>query len=286
VPYDPDKYRGTARYYVASRPAYSRALVATLTAEVRLDGNGRLLDVGCGPGVLALQLADYFTYVVGVDPDADMLAEASRCADEADVRNVRWVRGLAEELPQLDLGLDQGLFRLVTFGQSFHWTDQEPVAEAVYDLLEPGGAMVLIWHRYDESRIPPPDVGPGYPLIPHDAVQEVIERYLGPGSLGGHPGLTRLPDEPYAATLDRTRFGTIRRTFAPGRCDVVLSVDGVIARYLSTSFAAPYLFGDRLQAFTADVRETLSAYSSSGRFWEWPGDTEIVVAHKDEHGRR
>jgi hypothetical protein len=29
----------------------------------------------------------------------------------------------------------------VTFGQSFHWTDEQQVAEVVYDMLEPGGAV-------------------------------------------------------------------------------------------------------------------------------------------------
>ena len=47
---------------------------------------------------------------------------------------------VAEDMPELDLGT----FRLVTFGQSFQWTDRERVAEAVYDILEPGGALALI----------------------------------------------------------------------------------------------------------------------------------------------
>ena len=34
-----------------------------------LDGRGRLLDVGCGPGTLALSLATLFGEVVGVDAD-------------------------------------------------------------------------------------------------------------------------------------------------------------------------------------------------------------------------
>jgi ubiquinone/menaquinone biosynthesis C-methylase UbiE len=40
----------------------------------------RLLDVGCGPGVLAVRLAGLFEAVVGLDPDADMLTEARRVA--------------------------------------------------------------------------------------------------------------------------------------------------------------------------------------------------------------
>src|SRR5690242_18987392 len=56
MPYDPTIYQGSATYYIHGRPAYSPALVPTLAAELGLDGSGRLLDVGCGPGVLAIAL--------------------------------------------------------------------------------------------------------------------------------------------------------------------------------------------------------------------------------------
>ena len=60
--------------------------------------------------------------------------------------NIRWVRGLAEDLP----AVAPGPYRLVTFGQSFHWTDEQRVAETVYDMLEPGGALALIVHTAAE----------------------------------------------------------------------------------------------------------------------------------------
>src|SRR5215469_8303379 len=142
VPYDPTIYLGAAAHYRCGRPAYSPELEALLTHEMGLDGNGRLLDVGCGPGVLTVRLAHLFGQAVGVDPDADMLAEGRRAAEEAGVTNIRWVMALAEDLP----GVAPGPYRLVTFGQSFHWTDEQRVAEAVYDMLEPGGSLALIVH--------------------------------------------------------------------------------------------------------------------------------------------
>jgi ubiquinone/menaquinone biosynthesis C-methylase UbiE len=83
VPYDPTLYEGSASYYACGRPPYSRELVATLTAEVGLDGTGRLLDVGCGPGILTVELASSFEDVIGLDPDSDMLGEGARRAREA-----------------------------------------------------------------------------------------------------------------------------------------------------------------------------------------------------------
>ena len=110
--YDPTIYRGSAVHYARGRPAYSAELASTLASEVLLDGRGRLLDVGCGSGTLINPLAEFFSAAVGLDPDADMLAEASRLAREAGVRNVQWLEARAEDIPLLDLGV----FRLVTFG--------------------------------------------------------------------------------------------------------------------------------------------------------------------------
>lgn len=94
---------------------------------------------------------------------AEMLAEGARRAAEASIENIRWVQALAEEIPTLELPT----FKLVTFGQSFHWTAREQVAEAVYDILEPGGALALISHEH-EGR--PQPLGPAHPPIPHEAI--------------------------------------------------------------------------------------------------------------------
>ncbi|HEU4324536.1 MAG TPA: class I SAM-dependent methyltransferase [Roseiflexaceae bacterium] len=272
MPYDPTLYLGSAAHYTRGRPPYSAALAATLAAELDLDGTGRLLDVGCGPGVLTVELARLFSGAVGLDPDAGMLEEADRRAARAGVTQIRWVRALAEDIPALGLGV----FRLVTFGQSFHWTEREQVAEAVYDLLEPGGALAVIGHT-PEGR-PRPD-GPGHPPIPHDAIRAIIERYLGPERRAGQ-GLLLPPTERDEEALARTRFGAPRHLFAPGRPDIVQDIDGVLSNYLSMSYAAPHLFGDRLPAFEAALRAELAARSPSGLFWDWPGDTEILLAVK------
>ena len=271
LPYDPTLYQGSAPYYARGRPPYSRELVATLTAEVGLDGSGRLLDVGCGPGILTVELAPSFEDAIGLDPDAEMLAEGARRAWAAGVDNISWVEAVAEAIPTLDLGP----CKLVTFGQSYQWTDQVAVGEAVYDVLEPGGTIALVVNTV-EGR-PQPE-GPGHPPIPHDELRALVREYLGPRRRAGQ-GFTPEFDR-YADALARTRFGAPRSVFAPGRPDIVRDVDGVLAGYLSTSFAAPHLFGDRLGAFEAHVRALLAERSPDGLFWDWPGDTEVLLARK------
>jgi hypothetical protein len=50
--------------------------------------------------------------------------------------------------------------------------------------------------------------------------------------------------------------------------------------YLSTSFAAPQRFGDRFDAFRAELVNALRRATPVGMFWEWPGDTEVLVGLK------
>jgi len=90
-------------------------LADALSGALGLDGYGRLLDVGCGPGSLALLFSSLFQEVVGVDADSDMLAQALARAEEGGVRNALWVHAMAEDLP-----LDLGTFRVASFGASFH----------------------------------------------------------------------------------------------------------------------------------------------------------------------
>jgi SAM-dependent methyltransferase len=271
--FDPLAFQGTAEYYSMGRPPYSEHLASALTHDLSLDGSGQLLDVGCGPGVLELELAPLFDHAVALDPEAGMLREGQRRCRQAGIENVRWLLGTAEDLSTLDVGP----CRVVTFGQSFHRVRRLVVAELVFDLLEPGGSLILISHQVDGR--PQPE-SPGYPMVPHEVITELIIEHLGEGTR--HYLATWNEGEParFEDTLLLTRFGGSSTVYAPGRPDLIRDVDTVVANVFSLSYAAPRLFADRHDEFEVELRRLLREHSSTGLFWDWPGDTEMVIATK------
>jgi SAM-dependent methyltransferase len=270
--YDPTIYQGAAAHYRRGRPPYSPQLEALLTEALGLAGSGRLLDGGCGPGILTLRLAHLFEEAVGLDPDPAMLAEGRRTAKERSITNVRWVEAMAEDIPEAA----PGPYRAVTFGLSFHWTDEVQVAEAVYDALEPGGGLALIAHTVEGRPVPP---SPGPPPIPHEEIEALVEQYLGPTRRAGQ-GTPPVRTHRFEDVLRQTRFGAPQALFAPGVPDLLRDTESVLSGYFSMSWAAPHLFGDRAEDFAAEVRELLASRSRDGVFWDWPGDTEVILARK------
>jgi hypothetical protein len=146
----------------------------------------------------------------------------------------------------------------------------------VYDMLEPDGALALIVNTV-EGRPRPPSPGP--PPIPHAEIEAIVQKYLGPTRRAGQ-GTAPVRTHRFEDILVRTRFGAPRSVFAPGVPDVIRDSEGVLSGYFSFSWSAPHLFGDRLEDFSAEVRELLASRSPEGVFWDWPGDTEVILARK------
>ncbi|MGH3300474.1 MAG: class I SAM-dependent methyltransferase [Streptosporangiaceae bacterium] len=97
--WDESLFAGSSAIYDRGRIPYPPGLRDAFAAVADLRGSPRLIDVGCGPGTVALRLADLFAEVVGVDADRGMIEEASRAATVHNTTNARWFRLRAEALP-------------------------------------------------------------------------------------------------------------------------------------------------------------------------------------------
>jgi SAM-dependent methyltransferase len=282
--FDETLYLGSAAHYPVGRMPYPAAIATALRAELGLDGTGRLLDVGCGPGSLTLLLAPLFEAAVGVDADAEMVERARSLGP-----GVEWHVMRAEDLPA---GL--GTFRVVTFAQSFHWMDQPVVADRVRGMLGPDGAWVHV-HATTHRGAPAGPVAsrvrltagtaPLRPLAapadgpspPWDAIDELVAAYLGPVRRAGR---TVLPDGTRSGEEDVMRaagyHGPTRVSVGGGEV-VERTADEVLSAVFSLSSSAPHLYGDRLSTFDADLRALLAAAAPGGRFTERTREIELVI---------
>ncbi|MFF7457192.1 class I SAM-dependent methyltransferase [Kitasatospora sp. NPDC008115] len=268
--WDETLFAGTAEHYRHGRLPYAPGLVTALAEALHLDGRGRLLDVGCGPGTLALELAGHFAEVVGVDPDAGMIAEAERgAADMGLTGKSRWIRARAEKLPG-----NLGEFTVATFGQSFHWMDRPLVAATMHTLLRPGGALV---HLSDLKSEPRPTEGLPHPPVPHPAIADLVRTHLGPVRRAGQGFLPHGTPGNEAAVLTAAGFTDPQRLVVPGGHPLTRTTDEVVAGVLSLSSSAPHLFGPHLATFETDLRHLLHDTSPTGLFAERQPSTEAFI---------
>jgi hypothetical protein len=64
-----------------------------------------------------------------------------------------------------------------------------------------------------------------------------------------------------------------RPAYSPG-------LEGFLTQEAGLDGSGRHLFGDRLDEFAGEVRALLASRSADGVFWDWPGDTEVVIARK------
>jgi ubiquinone/menaquinone biosynthesis C-methylase UbiE len=261
--WDESLFAGAAGYYEQGRLPYAPGLADAFAQSLALDGHGRLLDVGCGPGTVALVLAPLFEAAVGLDPDPEMLAHASRAAARRGIGNATWVRQRAEDLPA---GL--GGFRAVTFAASFHWMDRPRVASAVATMLDPGGAVVQVdapGYRTEDLAAEAQRGTLPFPPPPDDALDQLRRQYLGSDRRAGQSIRNTSPSGE-DQVFQEAGFLPAETVTVPDHRAVERTADDVVALVFSLSSTAPHLFGDRREDFERDMRQILAQASPPGRF--------------------
>ena len=251
-------YRGSAEFYAAGREPYPPTLVDALVDALGLDGTGRLLDVGCGPGSLLLLLAPHVATAIGIDADPDMIEAARRSAVDLPGVRLRVLR--AEDLPA-----DLAPVDVITFAQSFHWMRREQVAGAARALLRPGGVLVHVSATTHEGVDSGREMD--HPRPPWAAITALVRRFLGPQRRAGQSVLTNgTPSHEDEVFRAAGLVGPDRIELAGWVAD--RSEAQVVAGVYSLSGSAPHLFGLDWPDFDAELRSLVAAASDSGWFTE------------------
>ncbi|BAZ02533.1 putative methyltransferase [Tolypothrix tenuis PCC 7101] len=252
--YDPTLFEGAAESYAQYRTKYPSEVFAKLTEIFHINGQGRLLDLGCGPGLIAIPLSNQFQEVIAVDPDPDMIEEAKRQAQIAGRNNITWLEQGAELINS-----SLGEFKLVTIGRAFHWMQREIVLERIYELLSDDGGFVLLNTNENpwESSLPW-----------KQAAIRIVKKWLGEERRTGQRGKgIRTPvDPPHEVLIAQSAFA--RQEVYEVSFEKSWTVSSYLGYLYTTAFALKIFFGDNVEPFEADLKQALLEVEPSGNFTE------------------
>jgi SAM-dependent methyltransferase len=238
-PLDPTRYRSAAAHYEQGRVPYSPALIRRVAEVTGLAPRHRVLDLGCGPGMLARGFAPFAGEVVAIDPSTEMLTAARALA--AAEMNIRFLEGSSHTI-----GPELGRFQLVVMGRSFHWMDRVDTLRRLDGMIEPAGAVALF---HDSA-----------PAVPANAWRQLwrdirkrheagAEPHAGPNHHG--PDWIRheaiLLDSPFSRL---EHFAVIERR--------ALDIETLVQRTLSMSSTSPSRLGDKTSTMVAELRAALA----------------------------
>src|SRR4051794_20612169 len=131
------RFATTVALYEELRPPYPPAFFRSVARQLGLGREHALIDLGTGPGLLALGFAPYVGRIVGVDPEPAMLAAARNAAEHASLA-FSLIQGKAEDLPD-----NIGRFEIVTIGRALHWMDREATLARLERLVAPEGVILV-----------------------------------------------------------------------------------------------------------------------------------------------
>jgi SAM-dependent methyltransferase len=138
----------TLQDQISAATAYETLFVPALFAQwapmvaeaARIRPGQRVLDVACGTGVLAREVASRVGpsgHVVGIDPSPGMISVARQRA-----ATIEWREGVAERLPFPDQSFDAVVSQ---FGLMF-FTDPNNALREMLRVLAPGGQLAIaVW---------------------------------------------------------------------------------------------------------------------------------------------
>ena len=242
-----DAFAGTADAYLRHRLPYPPALLDDLIARLGPIEAGRMIDLGCGPGRVALALAGRFAEVWAIDFEPEMIALGRAEAARRGIAHVRWLVGAAEALEA-----PAGAFDLVTAGESFHRLDQALITSRSLGWLRPGGVMAIMGGEGAINGTAPWQL----------AAQAVVKRFSDRPSPSGP---TPTDDIARSEALLRA-VGFVDVTSVAFMLEHDWTAETIIGHLYSTSYASRAVIGARAPMFEAELTAALRSIDPTDRY--------------------
>ena len=268
-----DVYRGTEGtrpyaaagwYYAQYRQRVSTEFLVLLAARLGWTRAERLLDLGAGPGQLALLAAPLVAEVVAIEPEPDMLAEGQRRARARHTTNVTFIAATSDDLAALRASL--GRFRTALMGQSFHWMlDKDRVLRDLSTMIdERGGSVAFVLPRRVSA--------PASLEAAEHTVHAILERYLADVPPGPHPNGRH---DPFEAILERSAFPHIERIERVYQAPLRPTIEALVGSEYTISHVLTRL-GGRRDAFEREVRAAVGNLDAIGEIWLTLRDEALI----------
>lgn len=132
-------FGAAAALYQQVRPGYPAEISSWLKSHLKLSGQDALLDLGSGTGKFLPYLKSISSRITAVDPVAAMLQQLRQAHPD-----ISTVQAFSSEIPVPDHSI-----RAVFCAQSFHWFANQATLAEIERILQPDGALVLIWNQRD-----------------------------------------------------------------------------------------------------------------------------------------
>ena len=134
-------YTELAEAYL-KRPEYAKEAIDKLFAIVNLGKGDCVCDIGAGVAHLTLELAARGLNVFAIEPNDAMRANGIKRTQH--LSNVKWFVGVGE-----NTGMQNDMFKLVTFGSSFNVCDRLLALKETARILKPAGWFTCMWNWRD-----------------------------------------------------------------------------------------------------------------------------------------
>jgi cyclopropane fatty-acyl-phospholipid synthase-like methyltransferase len=132
-------YAAVAQTYDRVRPKYSREFLDRVVEVANLPKQGKILEIGCGPGTATITLAQMGYSIVALEPSLETYILARQ--NLAEYPDVEIINTSFEEWESTDREFDA-----VLAATAWHWVAPASKHQKAASLLKDRGSLVLLWN--------------------------------------------------------------------------------------------------------------------------------------------